>query len=401
MKSMRIAAVLVLFATAPGAAAHATERFIWFGTSTRPTTAAEGIYVARFDDETGAVTEPVLAAEARNPSFLALHPRLPVLYAVSEIAGDAGTPAGGVIAFEIDVRSGALARMNEQPSGGAGPCHVTVDADGTVVLAANYGGGSVICLGLEADGRLKPVVTGTPGGFLQHAWDRAGESGIDRQRQDKPHAHSVDVAPGGSFAMVCDLGLDRVLLHRLDRKRATLEPLPASATLPPGSGPRHLAMHPDGQRAWCVNELALSIGALSYSWRCGLFSKYKTFTMLPADATDRSGWSAAEIAVHPAGTFLYASLRGHDSIAMFRIVGDTSDLELLGVEPARVKTPRHFAIDPTGAFLLAAGQDSDTVAVFTIDGETGRLDFTGRSIAVPSPACVAFARQPAASSSSR
>lgn len=401
MKSMRIAATLVACGVVSVTAADAAERFVWFGTYTRPRTTAEGIYVACFDDETGAASEPVIAAEARSPSFLALHPRLPVLYAVSEIAGDAGTPAGGIVAFAIDERTGALARMNEQPSGGAGPCHVAVDSDGLVVLAANYGGGSVICLGLEADGRLKPVVTGTPGGFLEHAWDRAGAAGIDRRRQDKPHAHSVDVAPGGSFAMVCDLGLDRVLLHRLDRKRATLEPLPASATLPPGSGPRHLAMHPDGRRAWCVNELALSIGALSYSWRCGLFSKYKTFTMLPADATDRSGWSAAEIAVHPAGTFLYASLRGHDSIAMFRIVGDTSDLELLGVEPARVQTPRHFAIDPTGAFLLAAGQDSDTVAVFTIDGETGRLDFTGRSIAVPSPVCVAFARQPAASSSSR
>jgi len=323
-----------------------------------------------------------------------------VLYAVSELAGADGTPAGGVAAFAIDEATGVLARTGEQPSGGGGPCHVTVDTAGSVVLAANYGGGSAICLGLDAAGGLKPAATGSPGGFVQHAWDRAGTPGIDPRRQEKPHAHSVDVAPDGRFAFVCDLGLDEVLVHTLDRERATLGPH-AAARVKAGAGPRHLALHPDGRRAWCVNELDLTVTGFTYDAQAGRLAVGDTASTLPADVTDRTGFSGAEIAVHPTGAFLYASNRGHDSVAMFRIVGDTPGLEFLGVEPARVKTPRHFTIDPTGGFLLTAGQNSDTVAVFRIDRGTGRLEFTGRTIAVPAPVCIVCGRQPLASRSSR
>ena len=371
-------------------AALADEVPVWFGTNTKPKTTSEGIYVARFDTVTGAITKPVLASKATNPTFLAFHPRLPVLYAASEITGADGKPAGAVEAFAINEATGCLESRGAESTDGSGPCHVTVDREGMVVLAADYSGGSLTCLGLAEDGRLKPLASAEgASGFLQHDDDRAGEEGINPKRQDKPHAHSVDVSPDGNHVVVCDLGLDRVFVHGLDRGRATIAPR-WSAKLKAGAGPRHFALHPDGQRAWCINELDLTVTAFSYDADRGELHAGETVSTLPPDVTDRTGFSCAEIAVHPHGTFLYASNRGHDSIAMFRIVGDTNALEFLGVEPTRAKTPRHFAIAPGGKFLLAGGQASNNVTVFAIDNETGRLTFTGTSVEVPNPMCVAF-----------
>ena len=386
MTSIRIVTAVVLGAAALVPRCPAAERLVWFGTYTGPGTTSQGIYVSRFDDERGTLTTPEPAAAVRNPSFLARHPRLPVLYAISEIADFDGTPAGGVASFTIDERTGTLTRTTEQPSGGAGPCHVCVDRQGTVVLAANYGGGSVICFGLDAAGGLQRVAAG---GFVQHARNLAAASGGDPAPQQAPRAHSVDVTSDGRFACVCDLGLDELIVYAVDRERATLAPH-ATAALQPGAGPRHLAIHPDGRRGWCVNERNLTVTGFTFDPEAGRPVIGGTLSTLPADVTERKGLSTAEIAVHPAGKFLYASNRGHDSIAMFRIVGDTPGLEFLGTEPTRAKSPRHFAIDPSGKFLLVAGQNADTVTVFTIDAETGRLAFTGHSIAVPAPVCILF-----------
>lgn len=366
----------------------AAEVPVWFGTYTNPKTRSEGIYISRFDTATGSLTTPVLAGPARNPSFLAFHPRLPMLYAVSEITAADGKPGGAVEAFAIDETTGALESRGAESTGGAGPCHVTVHPEGRAVLAANYGGGSVACLGIAADGRLRPLVSGSEGsGLVRHPSERDGEQGIDPQRQEKPHAHSVGIID--DTVVACDLGLDRIMMHRLHPRKPVLSFF-AAAKLANGSGPRHVAIHPDGLRAWCVNELDLSVTALGYAAQPCQLSVAKTYSTLPPHVTDRSGFSCAEIAVHPGGRFLYASNRGHDSIAMFTIVGDTTDLEFLGVEPTRAKTPRHFAIAPGGDYLLVGGQDSSTVTVFTIDGRTGRLSFTGTTVEVPSPVCIAF-----------
>jgi 6-phosphogluconolactonase len=199
----------------------------------------------------------------------------------------------------------------------------------------------------------------------------------------------VDVAPDGRFAFCCDLGLDEVIVYRLDAERATLAPH-GKATVAAGAGPRHFALHPGGRFAWCVNELALTVTGFGYDAAAGTLTENQTLSTIPADVTDRTGFSCAEIAVHPTGKFLYASNRGHDSIAMYAIDETTGKLTFLGTEPTRAKTPRHFTIAPGGRHLLAAGQDSGTVTVFAIDPTTGKLTFTGESIAVPAPVCILF-----------
>lgn len=372
-------ALIALSCSAPAA-----EVPVWFGTYTNAKTGSEGIYVAWFDTDTGALTQPVLAGKAKNPSFLALHPTLPVLYAVSEIADAAGKPTGGILSFAIDERTGSLTKKNEQPSGGAGPCHVSVDRTGKALLAANYGGGSVICLGLDADGSLRPVVAGAPGGFIQHE----GKS-VNAKRQEKPHGHSIYPTADSRFAVTCDLGIDKVLVHTLDVSTATLVPHGFGA-VKPGAGPRHFAFHPSGRFGYAVNELDLTVTGFSFDPATGTLAEFQTLSTLPAEVTDRTGLSTAEIVAHPQGAFVYASNRGHHSIAMFSVDKATGNLTFLGVEPILGKTPRNFALDPTGKFLLAAGQDSNTVTVFAIDEATGRLAFTGTSIEVPSPVCIRF-----------
>jgi len=380
---------LLAWGSATATVAAEGTHFVWFGTYTNKQTGSEGIYVSRFDAERGTLTEAELATPATNPSFLALHPRLPVLYAVAESPGPDGKPAGTVAAYAIDPANGRLALMNAQPSGGGGPCHIAVDRAGTVLVAANYGGGSTICLGIEADGRLKPVATGTPGGFVQHAYDRDGAVGINAGRQEKPHAHSADISPDGRFAFVCDLGLDQVIIYAVDTARATIAPH-AVARVTNGAGPRHLALHPRGRHAFCVNELDLTTTAFSFDPHAGTLTPIQSLSTLPEGVTDRTGFSCAEIAAHPTGRFLYASTRGHDTIAVYAVDEATGRLTFRGAEPIRGKTPRHFALAPDGRFLLAEGQASNTVTVFSVDPTTGMLRFTDRSISVPSPVSAVF-----------
>lgn len=389
-------------------AMSSAAELVWFGTYTggKPGSAetSAGISVATFDPATGRLSPPRLAAATRNPSFLAFHPTLPVVYAVAEVATGEGRPGGGIAAFAIDETTGLLTEINRQPSGGAGPCHVSVDPTGRAVLAANYGGGSVVCLGIGTDGRLAPAVPGTPGGVIQHVFSRAGEAGINPKRQEKPHAHSIYPTPDGRFAIACDLGLDEVLVYALDAGRAVLAPH-ATVRVAAGAGPRHFALHPAGRHGYSVNELDLTVTAFAFDAEAGRLTPIQTLSTLPPDVVDRTGFSTAEIVVHPSGRFVYASNRGHDSIAMYAVDEASGRLSFLGVEPIRGKTPRNFVLDPTGRFLLAAGQQSDTVTVFAVDEATGRLAFTGQSVTVPTPVCIRFRPQratgSAASSSSR
>lgn len=351
-----------------------TTQRVYIGTYTGK--GSEGVYLAEFDDATGELSAPRLAAACENPSFVAMHPSGRFLYATCEMY----QPGGWVAAFEIDRASGGLRPLNRVASGGAGPCHVSVHPSGRVALAANYGGGSVAAIPIRDDGTL-----GEPGSVVQHAG-----SGPDPQRQTRPHAHCVVPDPWGRFVLVADLGMDRVLVYRLDVERATLTPHdPASvpATVP-GAGPRLIAFAPDGRRCYVMNEMGVNVGVYAWDADAGRLTPMLTASTLPPGYDGRR--SGAHVAAHPNGRFLYASNRGHDSIAAFAIAGDGT-LAPLGHTPAGGAEPRHFAIDATGRWLLVAHQNSGTIAAFRVDPHAAALERVGGETRLSSPVCLCLA----------
>ena len=365
------------------------DHFVWFGTYTGKPPRGNGIYVSRYDEITGEISQPKLAAKVKNPSFLAVHPTLPIVYAVSEIADLNGKPTGGIISFNVDMHSGQLTQQSDQPSLGKGPCHLSLDATGKSLLAANYGSGSVICLGIANDGSLlSPVATkqDEPGGFIQHVG-----KGPNKSRQQSPHGHSMNATSTGKFAISCDLGADRVFVHNLNVSTAVITPHNSVSTQP-GGGPRHFALHPRLPFGYANNELDMTVTAFRFDAAEGRLQKIHSVSTIPDSIQERTGFSTAEIAIHPSGKFLYVSNRGHDSIALFGINEQSGKLSLKSVEPTRCQTPRHFVIAPGGKRLYAAGQASGTITAFTIDSKTGRLSFNKRILKVPKPVCIVFSR---------
>lgn len=361
--------------------APAKEYFVYFGTYTKGT--SKGIYRARLDVATGRLSSAEIAAECPDPAFLAVHPTARFLYSIEESSDPVKTPGRGVRAYAVDARTGALTFLNEQSAGGAGPCHLTVDPDGKCVLVANYGAGSVAALPLSADGRL-----GAPTTVIKHAG-----SSVHPTRQKAPHAHGIYVMPGKRFAVSPDLGIDKVLVYRLDAAKAALTPgAPAFAALPPGSGPRHLVFHPNGKFAYVINELLCTMSVFSVDTQRGELKELQNISTLPSGEALKPGFSTAEVIAHPSGKFVYGSNRGHDSIAVFASDPATGRLRPVENTPTQGKAPRHFAIDPTGAWLLAENQSSDTVVVFRIDANSGRLTPSGQTVEVPVPVCAVFVR---------
>ncbi|MEX2114702.1 MAG: lactonase family protein [Pirellulales bacterium] len=342
---------------------------------------SQGIYVAELDLATGKLSQPKLAAEVKNASFLAVHPSKKFLYAVSEISDLDGKRTGGVSGFAVEPDSGKLTLLNQQSSEGAGPCHLIVDKSGRTVLVANYGGGSVAALPIDGEGKLSPAATA-----IQHQG-----SSVNKARQEGPHAHSINVDPANRFAVAADLGLDKVLVYRLDPATSKLTPnLPPSASVAPGSGPRHFAFHPNAKFAYVINEILCTVTAFQYDPELGLLTEVQTITTLPNGESVKPEYSTAEVQVHPSGKFLYGSNRGHDSITVFAIDPKTGKLTFVENESTQGKTPRGFGIDPTGNYLLAGNQGSDTFVVFRIDPKTGQLDPTGQKFELGAPVCFKF-----------
>jgi 6-phosphogluconolactonase len=338
---------------------------------------SKGIYRMEFDHATGKLSAPKLAAEARNPSFLALHPSHRFLYAVNEVDEADGKKGGAVSAFAIDQATGDLKLLNLQSTGGAGPCHVAVDRAGTHVLVANYGSGSASVLPIDEEGKL-----GRATAVVQHEG-----SSVDPGRQSGPHAHSINLDQGNAYAVVADLGLDKVMVYRYDPDKGALAANdPPAANVAAGSGPRHFAFHRDGRHAYVVNELNSTVTAFEYDPAHGALKTIQTVSAVPKEFSGKS--YCAEIQVHPSGKFVYCSNRGHDSIAVFGVDPKTGLLTLAGHQGDHIKTPRNFAFDASGDFLLVANQDSDSVVVFRINPETGRLAPQGDPVAVPVPVCL-------------
>jgi 6-phosphogluconolactonase len=345
---------------------------VYVGTYTDGT--SRGIYRFSLDPVTGETTPPALAAEAQNPSFLALHPSGRFLYAVNETGEFHGAKTGAVTAFAVDPRTGNLALLNQQPSEGAAPCHLAIDRGGRNLLVANYGGGTLALLRIGDDGRLAPASV-----VRAHAGH-----GPDTSRQQGPHAHGVYLDAAERFALAPDLGADRVFVYAFDAAKGTLEPHGA-APLEPGSGPRHLAFDPSGRHVYVINELRSTITAFSYDAARGELAPLQTVSALPAGYSGTS--YTAEVAVAPDGRFLYGSNRGHDSLVVFRIDAQ-GRLALAGHVPVGGSWPRHFAILAAGRMLAAAHQRGGTISLFRLDADSGMPAAVGKSVAVDRPACL-------------
>jgi 6-phosphogluconolactonase len=378
--------VFVLLAICAAAAPASQKRkyLMYVGTyTTEAGSTSKGIYVYRFDPETAEVTPIGLAAETPNPSFLAVHPNHRFLYAVNEASNYKGEKSGAVSAFAIDRTTGKLTLLNQVASKGADPCYITVDKTGKYVLVANYTGGSVAVFPVLEDGRL-----GEASSFIQHTGQ-----GSDPERQEGPHAHSIDLSPDNRFAIVDDLGLDETLVYKFDSTKGSLslndpQLYTTLAKADPGAGPRHFAFHPSGKFAYVVNEMGSTVAVFSYDSAGGVLRRLQTISSIPADFSGHK--EAAEIQVHPSGRFLYASNRGHDSIAVFAIEADKGTLTLIEYAPTKGQTPRSFEIAPEGSLLFAANEKSNNIVVFRIDAKTGRLTPAGKVLEVVEPVCVKF-----------
>ena len=350
---------------------------VFVGTYTQ--TDSQGIYTCRFDSDSGALEQVSVVTGAGNPSFVALHPSKRYLYAASEVMEFDGKEQGAVYAYSIDAEPGELNYLNSQGSGGPGPCHVKVDATGRFVLAANYHGGSVCILPVNDNGSLAPASE-----FIQHEG-----SSVNPRRQDQAHAHSINPDSQNRFAYVPDLGQDRVVIYELNTDDGRLAPSdPAYVEVNPGFGPRHFDFHPGGKWAYLINELGSTITAFEYDRESGSLSEFQVIGTLPTGFSGSN--TTADIHVHPSGSFVYGSNRGHDSIAIFAVDQDDGRLTPLGHRSTRGRTPRNFGIDPSGRFLIAANQDSDNIVSFHIDQETGQLTPTGHELSIPMPVCIRY-----------
>ena len=339
----------------------------------------EGVFVFRFDPATGELAPTGLTARTRNPSFLALHPTGRHLYAVSEVADAAGKESGGVSAFAIEPATGALTFVNQHLSQGVGPCHLCVDATGSHLLVANYRSGTLGVLPILPNGRLTEAT---------HRVQHRG-AGVNPDRQEGPHAHSITLDPSNRFALGCDLGIDKVMGYRFDAEEGRLiSNEPPWAGVKPGAGPRHLAFAPGGRHVYVINELDSTITAFAFDPIQGALREAQAVSTVPAGFRGEN--TGSDVHVHPSGRFLYGSNRGHDSIAVFAIDEASGALTAQGHDSTLGRTPRNFALDPTGRFLLAANQDSDSIVSFRIDPATGRLAPAGNSVSVRKPTCVQF-----------
>ena len=353
----------------------ADKATVWIGTTTPRKGESKGIYRATLDLKTGALTKPELAAEIDSPGFVTLHPNGKRLYSLCRLAE---VKDGGVAAFEISPDGQSLRLLGTQPIGDGGAAHLALDKTARCLFTAQYGAGSVAVFPVGADGKIMP----------RSALVKHEGSGPNERRQKGPHPHWVGVDPTNRFLFVPDLGIDQVVIYRLDLDKGQIT-RHGSGRCPPGAGPRHLKFHPNGKFAYVVNELDVSVTAFAYDAQAGSLTPIQTISALPESLREVSS-TGSEIRIHPGGRFLYSANRGHDTIAAFQVDPGSGKLTFIEREPVRGSWPRNFNLDPTGTWLLAAGRNSNTIAVFQIDPQSGGLVFTGKSVNCPTPICIEF-----------
>jgi len=366
--SFCLLAILPAFPQSPN-----QKLLVFVGTYTDRTD-SKGIYAFEFDAASGNLAPKGIAAETSNPSWLVLHPNGKWAYAANE-SGKQST----ISAFSIDAKSAKLTLLNKLPAAGEDPCYLSFDKTGKYLFVANYTSGNVVVFPILPDGKL---------GEHTSVVKDAGTLGPNKERQEAPHAHWIEPDRSNRRVYVADLGLDRVLINAFDPGTGKLVPAATSGVpLAPGTGPRHAAFSASGDFLYVVGEM-LSTITLCVPEALHGFQQAQVIPMLPPDFKNRN--EAAEIAIHPNGKWLFASNRGHDSIAIFTIDPTTGTLRLTAKIPTGGKEPRHFAIDPTGRFLLAENQNSNSIVVFRIDPATGALSQVSTTEGIPGPVCLTF-----------
>ncbi len=342
--------------------------------------ASKGIYAFRFQPESGELTPLGLVAETPNPTYLALSANHQFLYAVNEESNYQNTHSGLVSAFSIDHLSGKLTPINSVASAGSGPCHLAVDHTGSALFVANYGSGSAASFHLDSSGQI-----GAPVSQFQYS----GHGG-DPKRQEGPHSHCTTVSPDNRYVLVNDLGLDRIMVYRLDPATAKLTPNdPPFWSAKPGSGPRHLCFHPKAPYAYSVNELTSSVDVLSWDAKTGTLTSLQNISALPEDFKGEN--TGAEILADPSGRFVYSSNRGHNSIARFIVDPKHGTLTSGGWTHTPGREPRNFTLDPTGRWVLVGNQYVGSVSVFPRNPETGEISNAGKTVDIDKAVCILFA----------
>ena len=349
--------------------------FVYVGTYTQKEN--EGIYVYRLNSSTGALDFASNTIGGINHSFLAVDPQQRYLYATNEVDELDGHLSGAITAFSIDATSGELTYLNRMPSRGTIPCHLNVDKTGRFLFVVNYGSGSVSVFPIEDDGQL-----GATTDFVQHRG-----SSVNPKRQQGPHTHSINLDIANRYAFVPDLGLDKIMIYKLDLSRGKIIPNEEPyAQITPGAGPRHFSFHPSGKYAYVINELDSTLTAFTYDETRGTLTNIQTASTVPNDFYLEN--TCADIHVSPSGQFVYGSNRGHGSIVIFSIDENTGKLTYVDHQSTQGKIIRNFAIDQTGAFLFVANQDTNKIVTFRIDQQTGKLEETSQIVEVPAPTCL-------------
>ncbi len=362
----------ILAAMAMSESSIAKNAVVWIGTERPAIGQQDGIYRAEQDGATGKLTQPKLAAEIGSPEFLAIRPDGKRMYAACRLKD--GKP--GVAAFEIADDRSALKFLNSQPIGDGGACHLATDRSGKVLFTAQYGSGSVAAFPLADDGSIKP----------RSALVRHSGTGPNRERQEGPHPHQVVTDPANRFLFVPDLGSDRIVIYEMNLGDGTLKPH-GYGELPAGSGPRHLALHPNGKFAFVANELGNTVTSFKYDADAGKLDAIETTESLPAELQPNL-CTYAEIYVHPRYDFLYVSIRGLDAIAAYRIDSQTGQLKFINREAIRGAHPRTFNISPSGKWILVGGRDSNTISLFESNDKSGAVAYWDKIVNVPTPMCI-------------
>ena len=346
---------------------------VFFGTGGA---GAEGIYHSTFNPDNGKFSSVKLAAQIGSPGFLTLHPNGKILYSVGR--WETGT---GAVGYHIN--KGELKEFTRMACPDGGGCHIAVHPSGKFLLTAQYGGGSVALFPLDPSGKLgEPTVT-----------EHEGGSKVVERRQQSPHPHWTGFSPDGKYALVPDLGLDQIVIYKVDSSQPSITRHGVGQSVP-GGGPRHMRFSTNEKFIYLLNELTLSV--TTFEWDAAKGTA-KTLTTEPAlSEEDKEGEtfnSSAEILVHPNGRFAYSSNRGHDSITVYRANPKSGKLKVVQVQPVRGAFPRNINLSPNTSWLLAAGADSNTVAAHRVDADTGKLTYQrGSVVNVPSPICILFAK---------